>query len=98
MQAGIAFPAVAAARLRGMRRERSDGCAVRPRQRAHAHDHHWALGLLEHGGKLTRARRDIRERLRPGAEIIVTIGEICALADQADRKGAHAPALAYVVR
>jgi hypothetical protein len=41
-----------------------------------------------------RARRDIRQRLRPSAEIIVAIGEIGALADQADRKGAHAPTLA----
>src|SRR5881397_1018918 len=94
MQDRKAVPAVAAADLRGPRRKRSDGCAIRPRQRAHTDDHHWPLGLFEYGCELMRARRDICERLRPSAEIIVAIGEIGALADQADRKGAHAPALA----
>ncbi len=74
----------------------SDGdCgAVRPRQRAPADDHQRALGFRQHAAELVHARSDIRQRLRPGAEIVVGIGEIRAFADQADREVAHAPALA----
>ena len=39
-------------------------------------------------------RGDVRERLRPGAEVLVRVSEIGPLADQPDRQGAGAPTLA----
>ena len=87
-------PSVTAPSSARLGRERGDRRAVRPRQRAHADDHQRALGLLEHLAELVAAGRDVGQRLRPGAEIVVGIGEVGPLADQADREAAHAPALA----
>ena len=90
----ITVPAGRARALRGAGGERGDGCAVGPRQCAHADDHQRMFRLLQDLAELMRAARDIRQRLRPRAEIVVGIGEIDPLADHADRDGAAAPALA----
>jgi len=52
------------------------------------------LGLLQHLAELVRPARDIRQRLRPGADVFVGIGEIGPLADHADWNRAGSPALA----
>ena len=52
------------------------------------------LGALEHAGEVAAAGRNLRQGLRTGPEILVRIGQIDPLADQADGKAPHAPALA----
>ena len=96
MQHAKAVPAVldGAEIDRGLGRERRDRRAVGPRQRARADEDQRPLGLLERVGEAMPAGGDIGQRLRPGAEIVIGVGEIGLLADQADRKIARAPALA----
>jgi hypothetical protein len=51
--------------------QRSDCGTIEPR-RARAHQHERPLGLLEHFGEAVAAGSDIGERVRPGAEIVIS--------------------------
>src|SRR5262249_53942560 len=87
-------PGAFAAALRSARGERSDCRTVRARQSSYADDHQRAVGLLEHRAERMRACCNVGEGLRAGAEVLIRISEVGALADQTDRKAAPAPALA----
>ena len=90
MQNVEAVPAILddAERQRRFGGKRQHGEAVGPRERAGAEDEH-RLGLVRR-----RMIDEGGERVRPGAEIIVFVGQVGLLADDADQAIALEPALA----
>ena len=96
MQHGESVPAVLhdAKIDRGLGGERSDRRAILPRQGAGAQQQERTLRRLERLGEIALTGGKLAERFRPRAEIIVGIGQVGALADQADGEFAGAPALA----
>ena len=94
VQHAIAVPAVlhGAEIDRGLGGQRRDRRAVGARKRPGADQHQRTLGLAQRVGK--GVPRNVGERLRAGAEIIVSVSQVRLRPDDADREFAGAPALA----
>ena len=96
MQQVEAVPALAhqAASLRGALGEIMYRRAVGPPQRARAEDQHRVLRRLQHLGEFVPAIGDLRQGLRPGAQMLVLVGQVQLRPDHADLHAALQEALA----
>ena len=80
--------------LDGLSGKSDDREAVKARESARADDHQGPLRRPQFLGEAMPPGDEVGERLRTGAEIVVRIGEIGALADHPDGQRCGAPALA----
>ena len=95
MQHGEAVPAVVAGGAgRDLRGKRQHLGPVRPRDGALADDDQRPLALRQAPWRSHLPAAKLGQRLRAGAEVLVGIGEVGRLADEADPDVALAPALA----
>ena len=89
-QSGVTAPTSRASAAAAARIAAPSGRASAPG----ADDDQRALGRLQRLGEAVPAGGELGQGLGAGAEIVVGVGQVDRLADQADRQRRHAPALA----